>query len=203
MIVGLSGYAQVGKDSIGQILVEDYDFKRYAFADALRSVVYALNPLLDDGVRVQEVIDKSGWEWAKVNVPEVRRLLQSMGTEAGRKVLGENVWVEAVFNQIHHNSLNVVITDVRFPNEAQRIKAEGGFVVRVTRPGVSAVNAHPSETSLDEWGFDLSIPNNGTKEDLRLLAKDGLQKLQTMHDTLSFPSVRLPGYGSPVAKVVR
>lgn len=214
MIIGLSGYAQAGKDSVGQVLVDEYGYKRYAFADALRGAIYALNPIYDASIaydletgeasgrlfgRVQELVDFVGWDDAKVNNQEIRRLLQAMGTEAGRKILGEDVWVNAVFNQV--NEENVVITDARFPNEAQRVKAEGGFMVRVTRPGVQAVNNHPSEVSLDEWGFDLTIPNDGTLGDLRLLVKDGLQKLQLMHDRQNFPTDRLPGYGAPVAKL--
>lgn len=205
MLIGLSGYAQVGKDSVGRFLVEDHGFTRYAFADVLRSVLYALNPVLiverhgwgEEVGRLQEVVDEATWEIAKQENPEVRRLLQAMGTEAGRKILGEDVWVNAVFNKIEED--NVVITDVRFPNEAQRVKAEGGYVVRVNRPGVVAVNNHPSEVALDEWGFDYTVPNVGALEDLREITKDLIVGLHLMESKLT-PSVRLPGYGAPTAK---
>ncbi len=54
---------------------------------------------------------------------------------------------------------NWVITDVRFPNEAQAIKEKGGYVIRIDRPGVKPINDHPSETSLDTWKFDYKIDN--------------------------------------------
>jgi len=54
---------------------------------------------------------------------------------------------------------NWVITDTRFPNEAKAIKDAGGIVIRVDRPGVKAVNTHPSETALDDWNFDYKIMN--------------------------------------------
>lgn len=54
---------------------------------------------------------------------------------------------------------NWIITDTRFPNEAKAIKNAGGIVIRVDRPGVSAINAHPSETGLDNWNFDYRISN--------------------------------------------
>jgi hypothetical protein len=202
MIIGLSGYAQSGKDTLGAFLVKEHGFKRYAFADGLKNVVYTLNPIVGPNgpdSRIQELVDTKGWEEAK-RVPEVRRLLQVMGTEAGRKVLGENVWVDAVFNQIAKNGdENVVITDARFPNEAQAVKAAGGYMVRINRPGVTAINDHPSEVSLDEWGFDYTVNNDSSLLVLRDKAK-GLVHGLTMFDASLVPSVRLPGYGAPTAK---
>lgn len=54
---------------------------------------------------------------------------------------------------------NWVITDVRFENEAQAIKARGGVIIRIDRPGVKPINAHPSETAMDHWDFDYKIAN--------------------------------------------
>lgn len=180
MLIGLSGYAQVGKDSIGAALVKNYGFTRFAFADALKEVVYRLNPLFYKDeyteLRVQDRVDSQGWESAKKH-PEIRRLLQVMGTEAGRQVLGENIWVDTVLNQI--GDRDAVITDCRFPNEAQAVKDRGGFVVRVTRPGVEAVNAHPSETSLDGWNFDAVVGNSGALDDVEVLAEFVYESLKT------------------------
>lgn len=203
MIIGLSGYAQSGKDTLGAFLVEEHGYTRYAFADALKNVVYALNPIIGSNilshelVRFRDSVDELGWEDAK-KVAEVRRLLQVMGTEAGRQILGDNVWVDAVMNKITA-AQNVVITDCRFPNEAQAVRAAGGYVVRIQRPGVAAINAHASETSLDEWGFDYTVENKGDMEELRLKAKDLVRGLESFSDSL-VPSVRLPGYGAPTAK---
>ena len=57
-----------------------------------------------------------------------------------------------------------LITDTRFPNEADAIKERGGIVVRVDR-GLSTGD-HPSETALDDYEFDYVIPNTGTIEEL-------------------------------------
>jgi hypothetical protein len=61
---------------------------------------------------------------------------------------------------------NWIITDTRFPNEAQAIKDAGGIIIRVTRPGIGPVNDHPSETGLNQWKFDYEIQNDGTLENL-------------------------------------
>ena len=60
------------------------------------------------------------------------------------------------------------MTDVRFPNEAQRIKDLGGVVWRVKRPGVGPANYHESETALDDWPFDAVLENDGNLVDLSL-----------------------------------
>jgi len=183
LLVGLSGYAQAGKDTAARVLIEHFGFKRVAFADALRDVLYALNPMVDvigadgmpDGVwAVQALVDQIGWEQAKASGPAwseftVRKLLQRLGTEAGRQVLGDNIWVDTAMRQVDglmpgevKYGGRYVITDVRFPNEYQAIKQRGGQVWRIVRPGTEPVNAHPSETALDRYSFDASFINDGS-----------------------------------------
>lgn len=170
-IIGLSGYAQSGKDTAGAALVEHLGFERVGFADALKNVLYNLNPTVEvlDGIirvadhpwclPVQAVVDGYGWEWAKAN-SSVRELLQRLGTEAGRHVLGDDVWVRTAMAKVKPGG-RYVFTDVRFPNEAQAIKDLGGEVWRIDRRGSNPVNAHASETELDGWAFDRRIHNQG------------------------------------------
>jgi hypothetical protein len=100
----------------------------------------------------------------------VRDFLQKLGTDAMRTGLHPNVWVNALFsdyiptgkfNTIDDSTIypNWIITDCRFPNEAQAVKDKGGIVIRIDRPGVSPINAHPSEIALDDWKFDYKIAN--------------------------------------------
>lgn len=103
----------------------------------------------------------------------VRDLLQKLGTDACRNGLHPNTWVNALMADYRRQSFSGymgdtrrdipeskwIITDTRFPNEAQAIKDAGGIVIRVDRPGVKAINAHPSETGLDHWNFDHKIMN--------------------------------------------
>lgn len=163
MLIGLSGYAQSGKDTAANALRE-LGYERIAFADVLRSAVYALNPFLPDGRRVQDVVDEMGWDRAKVNFTEVRTLLQRMGTEVGRNLLGDNVWVDTALRNLSDDG-KYVITDCRFPNEAEAVRSRGGVMIRVERPGVGAVSNHPSETSLDDYPFDVVLSNDSTVEE--------------------------------------
>ena len=93
----------------------------------------------------------------------VRELLQKLGTEAIRNNLHENAWVNALMVD-YRTTDNWIITDCRFPNEYEYVKKYGGKVIRINRPDVSAVNAHPSETAIDNYDFDGYILNDGSLE---------------------------------------
>lgn len=164
MIIGLSGYAQSGKDTVAEMLCLNYGFKRISFALPMRDAIYTLNPLVDGRSRIADVIEEYGWDVAKAN-PEVRRLLQVFGTEVGREIFGQNFWVEQAFKRAKEYE-RVVFSDVRFPNEAQAIVDNGGQVWRVQRENHKPVNAHSSETAMDNWRFDDLILNAGSLNDL-------------------------------------
>lgn len=176
LIVGLSGYARSGKDEAAKILVEEFGFVRISFADKLRDFLYALNPIVEIGVngeyiRLQEVIDHFGWDGYKDTpyVSEVRPLLQRLGTEAGRTVLWDSIWIDAAFAGLAKNG-RYVIADARFPNEAEAIESRGGQIVRIERAGNGPAvlpdgTVHASETSLDDWRFEAILRNNGTLEE--------------------------------------
>lgn len=164
MIIGLSGYAQAGKDETAKILVEKHGFKRLAFADPIREAILGLNPKVDSITTVGDLVGDYGWDVAKQN-PEVRRLLQAMGAEVGRKQFGADFWVVVALSQIG-TSTDVVFTDVRFPNEAKALADMNGAIVRVIRPNTNAVNDHESEVAMDRYDFDATILNNGTLDDL-------------------------------------
>lgn len=205
MIIGLSGYAQVGKDTVGAILVEHHGYTRLSFAQTLKDVLLDVNPRVgmcrmletwdfayNQGLNVNHAghcqsADPAmfDWEYAKKE-PEVRRLLQALGV-AMRTHVGPDVWVDAVMRQydalsVPHATLSgfetipkVVITDVRFPNEAQAIRERGGQVWRIVRPGFGPVNGHESETALDCWGhFYGWLYNDGDLAALRQQV-EGLQ----------------------------
>lgn len=176
-IIALSGYATCGKDTVADILVEQYGFTKYAWADALRLAAEALDPIIDldqdlTPIRYTDALAEYGYNEAKAKFPEFRRTLQRMGTEVGREIIGDNVWVNATFHRIaSERSLadRIVIPDTRFPNEASAVHVRSesrNFVVRVTRPGVGPVTDHISETGLDNWDFDYVVENDGSLADL-------------------------------------
>jgi hypothetical protein len=168
MIIGLTGYAQSGKDTVASILVENYGYQRVAFADPIRDLLYATNPMLKEGYRVKGLVDVYGWDRVKVDYPEARRLLQDLGVGA-RKTFGDMFWVKQALRQVNPEG-NYVITDVRYPNEAKAIREYGSSQIwRVRRLGIDPVNSHESESAMDGEKVDQIFVNNGTIDDLNSL----------------------------------
>jgi hypothetical protein len=170
MIIGLTGYAQSGKDTVASILVENYGYQRVAFADPIRDLLYATNPMLKEGYRVKGLVDVYGWDRVKVDYPEARRLLQDLGVGA-RKTFGDMFWVRQALNGLQlFGEANYVITDVRYPNEAKAIRDyDNAQIWRVKRLGVDPVNSHESESAMDGEKVDQIFVNNGTIDDLKAL----------------------------------
>jgi hypothetical protein len=170
MLIGVTGYAQHGKDSIGQRLVEKHGFVRFAFADQLKSMALVLDPWITFDVaspmRLSTFVAmQGGWEGAKAH-GEVRRFLQVLGTEAVRDHLGEDSWVNALDLAIEQagDPIDVVITDVRFPNEARYIQENEGMMVRINRLDENGevfdnglAKDHPSEAFIESLPVDFDI----------------------------------------------
>lgn len=173
-IIGLTGYAQSGKDTLANILMDKYGYRRIAFADTIREFLYEVNPMVACSPTgyLKDLVNLVGWDKAKQE-PQVRRLLQDLGVTA-RKLIDEDIWVKIALRNLSAGD-RVVITDVRFENEAKSISALGGQLWRVKRPGVDAVNAHISETQLDGYRVDQIFLNNSTVEDLQLLVQIRMQ----------------------------
>lgn len=97
------------------------------------------------------------------------KLLQWWGTEYRRTYFGTNYWVDRLFASIPANLDIAMISDTRFPNEADGVKQRGGFAVNVQRlreDGTQYYSSdrpvdHPSEIALDNynWDFYLKIPH--------------------------------------------
>lgn len=176
MIIGLTGYAQSGKDTVAKILVEDYGYTRVAFADKIRELLYEMNPPIPVGYgleahieSLQDYISIHGWDKGKQN-PKVRAMLQNLGVGA-RTVFGELFWVGQALRNVEFEG-NYVITDVRFQNEAVSIKKyDNSEIWRINRPDVKPVNSHVSETEMDNYKVDAVFDNDGTLEDLKRLVE--------------------------------
>ncbi|QNN99185.1 deoxynucleoside monophosphate kinase [Streptomyces phage Faust] len=169
MIIGLAGYARSGKDSAADAL-EGIGFCRIAFADKLREFAYEINPIVEGYIgtqySLQEVIDEHGWDGYKDTyfAESVREQLQYIGTDVVRRILGPDTWANATFSAMD-DTKNYVITDVRFPNEADGIRQRRGRVYRIVREGIGPANDHFSERALDHYEYDGFIHNDGTLDE--------------------------------------
>lgn len=169
MIIGLMGKSGSGKDATASWLCTHYGFARLAFADPLKlgaKHIFSLNDSQLWGAE-KDVVDPF---WGMTPA----QILQRMGTECMRDGFSTDLWVKALLRQIVPGD-HTVITDVRFPNEAQAVLDWGGVLVRVVRPGYASKRApHASETALDNWPADRKLVNSGTITDLRNAVDDML-----------------------------
>ena len=160
MLVALAGKAQSGKDTGAKTLVEEFGFKRVAFADAIKRMAQDINPWVESaGTDLCNFLEwwPGGWDEAKQN-SDVRGFLQHLGVAVRNQ--DPEFWLRAA----GITEGNIVVTDVRFLNEVDYIDRLGGDVIRVVRPG-TAVGTHVSETDLDQLHL-VEIHNSGTLEEL-------------------------------------
>lgn len=183
-LIGMIGKKRSGKDTFAEALTETHDFARVAFADPLKEASYATNPIVGPAIlpglpgpgfhHLQDVVDAVGWETAKDKVPGVRDFLQRLGTE-GIRALDDGFWLRIATGRISAlRSIGspVVVTDCRYPNEADAIRSAGGVIVRVTRDGMQDDgDRHPSETALDDYVADYHVRNNRSIDELQYVAR--------------------------------
>lgn len=170
-LVGLHGWARSGKDTSADFL-EEVGWERRAFADPLRSLALACDPavcysfLKDEFVRYSHVLEDVGYDEAKKQYDEVREFLQRLGNGA-RVVFGDLFWVERATVNVHPDS-QIVWTDVRYVNEGNAVRALGGIVVEIQRPGTGPANEFEAQHhSMPDFQFDTVIHNDGSLDDLR------------------------------------
>lgn len=170
MLIGLYSPApQSGKSTVADFLVERFGFTRKGFARALKDMTLAL--LEAFGFAPKDANDYVYGSRKETPIPEMggrssRYLQQTLGTEWGRELVAGDLWIKAVLNDRRPDLL--VVDDLRFPNEYDAIRAEGGQVWKVVRPGAERTNTHPSEGLLDDREFDEVIVNDGSIRDLEI-----------------------------------
>jgi len=168
MLIGIIGPARSGKDTIANFLVKDYDFQKMSFADPIREALVALDPIVSFNgthTHLSQLIDTLTWDEIKAGSPEIRGLLQRMGTEVGQRMFGKNLWVDMTFKNAS-GIKDLVIPDVRFLHEVAAIKNRGGIIIRVTKPNIGPANSHVSEHQLANYEADYVIGNRGTLHQL-------------------------------------
>jgi len=170
-IIGLCGAAGAGKGTVAEALVERCSLVEMAFADRIYTAVANIT-----GYSVLELKDREfkekPIEWLGGKSP--RHLLQTLGTEWGRDTVSASLWVDATMRHIEHLAgcvtTGIVLTDVRFDNEAEAIRRRGGVVWEVRRPVATCLDetaaAHESERGISHRLVDLVLTNESTPQAL-------------------------------------
>jgi len=201
MVVGFVGLIGAGKDTAADFLVNSHGFRRDSFANTLKDAVanvFGWDRVLLEGrtKEAREWREQVDHWWAKrLNMPHLtpRWVLQYWGTEVCRNGFHDDIWIASVENKMRKTTDNIVISDVRFPNEIRAIHNAGGQVIRIKRgedpiwfEAAASVNRgpegnaswalsvakleklkiHASETSWVGGRIDHVVLNNSTIDDL-------------------------------------
>jgi hypothetical protein len=195
MIIGFVGFIGSGKDTAADYLVNFHGFRRDSFANTLKDAVAAVfgwdRTLLEGRTKEarewREQVDP--WWSERLNMPHLtpRWILQYWGTEVCRQGFHDDIWIASVENKMRKTTDNIVISDVRFPNEIRAIHNAGGKVIWVQRgelpswhimaakanngdifaaEKLKALGVHASETAWVGKDIDFTVSNNGSIDDL-------------------------------------
>lgn len=167
-VIGFMGKMRAGKDTAADSLAREHMFHRMSFADSLKAMLAAGFPGIDFNGGDRE----AAIEWLGKSP---RQLMQTLGTEWGRELAHQNLWVLLLNERWkaakQENALGLVISDVRFPNEAEWVLQQGGLLIEIVRPGRHPISGHASETSNLDHLPKVRITNDGTVPQLRAKAR--------------------------------
>lgn len=169
-LIGITGRARSGKDTVANFIVAAIGGYRYGFADPVRAMLVPLGVDMSDPywqARKEEPIPALG--------VSPRRMMQTLGTEWGRQLINPNLWLIMAHQRLLQNGPGMIISDVRFDNEAAWIRKHGGRIIHVIRPDTKAVEAHASEDGIEMQDTDARLFNNGTLEELQLSVRELLR----------------------------
>jgi hypothetical protein len=186
MIIAISGKIGSGKSTVGEIF-EKQGFVLDSFAKSVKDICSILFGYDREKIEGSTPADRLWREKVDKNHTNLmgkdftpRDAMVLVGTEFGRNMIHQNIWIETLFNRYDKNT-DILITDLRFPNEYEEIKKRGGIVIRINRPNLTKLTKltnltnltnlnnlnHISECALDNHNFDYVINNDTTLYDLQ------------------------------------
>lgn len=198
MIIGLTGQKRSGKNTAAIYIQKHFDAQyeviEHSFAGKLKqSAVAAITGKIMseehaikwcEEMKEHFVFDVIG-RGIGVDRFTGREYLQWYGTEGHRKIFGQDFWTNIVLDKIpawnqpsEWESKLHIITDVRFSDEVRAIKAKGGKIARICRPGIGELkDSHISEQGVPDELIDIEIWNDGSLEELEFRVIDATKEL--------------------------
>jgi len=175
-IIAFTGKAHSGKDTAAHVLKE-LGYKHFFFAEPLYAMARVMleygnvdaDYYLSNDHKEDPIPDYNPplmFPFSQSRVISARIILQTLGTEWGRNIINEDIWVNILLARIAGHQ-KVVISDLRFPNEAAAILTMGGRVIKIERPETSPVPAHASENGVPDSVITDTIRNDGTLEEFK------------------------------------
>lgn len=173
MLIGLYGASRAGKDTVAGVLVKNHGFEQRNLASPIRSTLLKLDPMVwnedeNQYLTLSSQVEEFGWDTVKRQYPESVVWMIKLG-QAMRDI-DENIWLNACVGVEYSN---LVIADVRQPNEYDYINEQGGEVWKIEREGTKTLGM---DGILDDRYFDVAISNNGPIEQLEAVVNHIMEK---------------------------
>jgi energy-coupling factor transporter ATP-binding protein EcfA2 len=186
-LIGITGRAGSGKDTLARHIAELYGHEVYAFATPLKQL---LNKRFG---WTMEMWDDRQWKESPAvsgvfvhgrqlglqdPLLSPRQLAQWLGTDVIRDTAGADIWINAMYRKWAKGLFEaLVISDVRFDNEAEAIRDLGGVIFNIVRPTAASINSHISEKGVQSRFIDVTITNDGSIDEF---LSDAVSKLKTL-----------------------
>lgn len=173
VLIGLIGYKQSGKDTFADYLVSNHGFVKHAFAEPVKKICRVMFNLKDQQLNDPVLKETMDGRWGL----SPRQMMQRVGTDMIRRLWDDDFWVKHMDMRLD-KECDVVISDVRFSNEAQWIKDNGGILIRVDDGRWRSTDTHSSEILQSYIKEDLCVFNkkNGFQE-FHLLIEETIKKI--------------------------
>ena len=169
--VALYGPQGVGKTSIATAMTMDSTvptdkrWKRRALAQPIRDMLSHIVP--DANTTIGKVKESAPKE---LQGKTIRRALQTLGTEWGRDMIGQDIWLDVMVRWAYEsNTKRVVVDDLRMQNEYDFFKKRGGLIIQIERPSIESTSSdqHKSEVDWKTWTPDFKVKNINPAEAAR------------------------------------
>lgn len=177
MLIGITGQKFSGKSTVASMLANAfYKANGYraiwdidSFARPLKEIVCALSgctmeQLEDYDFKEKKVVPEHLWTFCANETHNYRSLLQGMGDYLRSK--NPNIFIDSI---LVGDRANLIISDVRFPNEAKAIRDAGGIIVKILRDSVTSNDTHQSETQIGNIAGNIIVFNDGSLEHLKAM----------------------------------
>lgn len=160
-VVGITGAKRAGKDTVADYLRDVYGFRRLAFAEPIKDALAAAFGV-DVAIFHDQSVKEKPLGCLLGHTP--RRLMQTLGTGWGREMISDSLWRNLLYQKASEalsGGSSVVVSDVRYDNEAQTVKDLGGHIIEVRRPSAdNSGDTHSSEGGIGSDFIDFRILNS-------------------------------------------